>query len=319
MMEKCSIIIPAYNEAQNIKKCLESVTRLNYPKENYEIIVVDNNSTDGTEEVIGRFKQVVYLQEAQKGGAFARNTGIRSAKHGILVFLDADTNVSENWLTKLLEPFRDKDIGAVGGKIRPLAKGNAISEYLSISLFMRYPRYGKRREMKGYPSCNLAVRKELLDQGFDTAIFDTYGEDKDICYRILNKGFKVIFQPEAVIYHRHPVNLIGFFKLLINGSSGRVNFSKKYPAAPDAIFFNSHIPLVYTTVVLFAFFSRNTPFFLILISPAAVYFLFSATDSFIKNRNFLLSFLIKPFLDTLSVYIIYISYHFYKATKGSGR
>jgi GT2 family glycosyltransferase len=315
-MEKCSIIIPAYNEAANLKRCLESLAQLDYPKQDYEIIVINNNSTDNTEEIIHQFKDVVYLKEERKGGSFARNRGMQYAMHNILVFLDADTAVSQSWLKNLINPFSDKTIGAVGGEIRPLRARNIISEYLAISLFMRYHRYGKRREIKGYPSCNLAVRKELIEKGFDTDVFSTYGEDKDLCYQILKKGFKIIFQPGAIIYHQHPEILQELVVLFVKSSTGRVNFSKKYPAAPDIILFNFHIPLLYAAGILLSLIFKNVLLFFVLMAPLGMYILIAGVSAFIKSRRFILSFIIKPILDVISVYVIYAVYHYYKISKG---
>ncbi len=311
-MEKCSIIIASYNEAGNLKKCLNSIRDLDYPKEVLEIIVVDNNSSDNTSEIVGQFPEVIYLKEYRQGAAFARNRGITKAGGKILVFLDADTTVDRNWLRQLTAPFEDPGIGAVGGAISPIDKNNIFSLYLGVSLFMRYPLYGQKREVRGYPSCNLAVRRELIDGGFDTSAFSTYGEDKDICYRILEKGFKVLFQPEAKICHRHPGTMAELFGLFVKSSAGRADFAKKYPMAPDILLFNLHIPLVYTLILLFALFVQGIKAFLMAASPALVYLLYSSTLSFMKSKDFLLSFVVKPLFDVLSVYIIYVSYQFRK-------
>ena len=126
-MKKCSIIIASYNEAENLKNCLNSIENITYPRENYEIIVVDNNSTDNTEETVKRFPKVVYLKEERQGASSARNKGIEHAKGEILVFLDADTTVTENWLASITAPFGDTSTGAVGGAILPFNRNNIIS------------------------------------------------------------------------------------------------------------------------------------------------------------------------------------------------
>ncbi len=310
-MKTCSIIIASYNEAQNLKKCLESVQNTEYPKEYYETIVVDNNSTDNTREIVQQFSQVIYLQEHQKGASFARNTGIKQAKNEILVFLDADAFVSRNWLKNLTEPFDDESIGAVGGEIRPANEGNIISEYLSISLFMRYHRYGVKREIRGFPSCNLAVRKNLISEGFDTALFKTYGEDKDICYHIIEKGYKIIFQPGATAFHKHPDSLLSFLQLIKKSTAGRVAFSRKYRTSPDAILMRYHIPLIYLIAVSVAILKKQPSLLIILFFPVVLVFFLKGLTTFKYTRNFSLSFLIKPFLDIVSLYAIYFFYTIY--------
>ncbi len=318
-MEVCSVIIAAYNEAENLKKCLRSLTKTDYPAEYLEIIVIDNNSTDRTAEIIRRYPEVVYACEKKQGASFARNKGIALAKRGnILVFLDADTEVATNWLTSLLEPFEDETIGAVGGAIYPNRAGNIFSEYLGVSLFLRYPRYGKKRYMKGFPSCNLAIRKSLIVDGFDTDTFSYYGEDKDICYQVLDKNYKVLFQPEAIVYHRHPETTRELLDLFINSSRGRVNFAKKYPFAPDIIVLNYHAPLIYSTILFISLNIGKGEYFLPLLSPALLYLGYSAVIAYQESKKTLLSFLIKPFFDMLSVYAIYVLYWYFKISKRVG-
>ncbi len=310
-MKKCSIIIASYNEGKNLEKCLESLTQIRYPREAYEIIVVDNNSTDNTFEIVRQFPEVLYLKEGKQGASFARNKGISRAKGNIMVFLDADTAVTRNWLSAIIEPFEKKDIGAVGGAILPFNENNIFSQYLGVSLFLRYPRYGKKREIRGFPSCNLAVQKEMIRRGFDTATFSTYGEDKDICYHILEKGFKVIFQPDAIVYHRHPESLRELIRLCVKSSAGRVDFSKKYPTAPDIVLLNFHFPLIYMAALVFCSFYWGLKGFLFIAAPALICCLYGSIITFVRTGNFLLGFFAKPLLDILSVYAIYGSYHYY--------
>lgn len=310
-MKKCSIIIASYNEAENLEKCLGSLMNLNYTAEDVEIILVDNNSTDNTSEIVQKFTQVIYLKEEKPGASFARNKGIQHAKGEIMVFIDADAEADKDWLVKITSPFDDEKTGAVGGSIHPYNKNSIVSQYLSISLFSRYPRYGKKREIKGFPSCNLAIRKQHIPQGFDSDVLPHYGEDKDICYQVLKKGYKVLFEPEAIIYHHHPESTGELLKLFAKSSIGRLNISRKYPFAPDIILLKSHFPLLYTLVLLYTLFNKGILPFTLIASPALLYFIYASIISFIESKKFILSFFIKPFYDILSIYIIYGSYHYH--------
>ena len=314
-MKKCSVIIASYNEAENLDKCLNSLRNIDYPREYFEIIVIDNNSTDNTPEIVRKFPEIIYLREKKQGASFARNKGIDRAKNDILVFLDADTTVVKNWLHQMIEPFNSNNVGAVGGAILPLNETNIFSRYLGFSLFLRYPRYKRKKEIKGFPSCNLAVRKELIGRGFDTDIFSTYGEDKDLCYRVLRKGYRITFQSEAMVHHCHPETLGEVLRLLIKSSAGRAAFSKKYPRAPDIVLLNFHLPLIYAAVLVFSFFYWGSGVFLCILSPALIYLLCSSIISFIRSGDLVLSFFVKPLLDTLSVYVIYVSYHYRKSRR----
>ena len=311
-MEKCSIIIAAYNEADNLKKCLESLKNITNPQDLTEIIVVDNNSTDNTAGIAKGFSQVLYLKEEKKGASQARNKGIVNATGDILIFIDADTTVTPRWMDELTEPFSDKTVGAVGGAIYPVNSRSIFSRYMGVSLFLRYPRYGKKTQIKGFPSCNLAVRKILAETGFDTRTFTIYGEDKDLCYRIIAAGYKVMFSPEAVVYHHNPESFSDLLDLLIKSSAGRVAFAKKYVSAPDIIFLNCHIPLLYSAVVIMAFFLWGSTAFILALVPSLIYFAYSSIISLSHTGDIFLSLIVKPFLDIISIYVIYVSFHYIK-------
>lgn len=314
-MIKCSIIIASFNEALNLERCLNSLRKIAFPKEDHEIIVVDNNSTDNTCEIAEQFSEVVYLKEDKQGASSARNKGIANSQGEILVFLDADAEVEKDWLSNIILPFTDEKTGAVGGAILPFNEKSIISQYLGSSLFMKYPRYGKKRNIKGFPSCNLAIRKDLIIQGFDSENIPYYGEDKDICYQIIAKGYKVLFEPEAIVRHHHPESNIELFTLLRKSSIGRLNMSKKYPFLPDIILLNIHFPILYALLLLSALFAKELTVFLLIALPALLYLLYASIISFIESKNFLLSFFVKPVYDILSVFIIYFSYHYYKLRK----
>lgn len=113
----CSIIIATYNEAKNLKNCLNPLFSVNFPPEKIEIIVIDNNSTDNTSEIVSKFSKVKYLEEKTQGAAFARNKGIKYSSGAILIFLDANAIVEKNWLKNIILPFNEKHIDAVGGVI----------------------------------------------------------------------------------------------------------------------------------------------------------------------------------------------------------
>jgi GT2 family glycosyltransferase len=305
-MEKCSIIIAARDEAVNLSSCLASVLESDYPPSDYEIIVVDNDSTDDTAEVVAGFPSVRYLKEDRPGPSSARNAGIAAASHDVLVFLDADTTVDAKWLTTLLAPFEDPSVSAVGGEIRPMAEGNMVSEYLSVSLLMRYHRYGGKRPVKGYPSCNLAVRKTCLGGGFDPDI--TRGQDKDICYRMIENGGKIVFQPGAVIYHDHPRSLGGLVELLVKGARARALLKNRHKRQPDALLLDLHTPPLYLILVLLPLLSGNYGLSLIFALPAALFLFVTAAAAFRESKKFFLCFFVKPVLDVFSVLVTYASY-----------
>src|SRR3989338_9183592 len=113
---KISVIVPVYNAHKTLPLCLDSLMALDFPKEDREIIVVDNNSTDGSKEIIRQYP-VHYLFEAKKGRASARNRGVRSAGADLIAFIDADCIASRDWLKILFEAIQQGDAAICGGEI----------------------------------------------------------------------------------------------------------------------------------------------------------------------------------------------------------
>lgn len=139
-----SVIIPAYNEEKYIKPCISSIVNLNYPKSSFEVIVVNNNSTDNTENIVKRnFPKIKVVKEEEQGVVFARIRGIKEAKGKIIAFTDADTIVPKDWLKKIAAAYKSNPkIVAVGGpsNFRPKNLITKIGQYLtnSTSVYFNY-------------------------------------------------------------------------------------------------------------------------------------------------------------------------------------
>jgi glycosyltransferase involved in cell wall biosynthesis len=116
MNPEISVIVPAYNEESYILDCLNSLVNQNFPKDKYEIMVVNNKSTDNTEKIIKQnFPNIKVVNEIKQGVVFARIKGVAEAKGEIIVFLDADSIAPKNWLSNLIMPYEDSSVVAVGG------------------------------------------------------------------------------------------------------------------------------------------------------------------------------------------------------------
>jgi len=214
-----SIIIANFNGENYLSTCLNSVLRSSY--KNYELILVDDGSTDKSIEIIEGFlkkdKRIKLLRNAQNlGAAASRNKAIRVARGKYIVFLDNDTEVTRNWLSKIIEPLnKNSQIGGVQSLLLDFTNRDLIQTGGGLLIphtgwLAPLYQWTKYRQMKDKitskeiiaVSASLAVRKEIIDSisGFDEkeAIFT---EDLDFCWRIWISGYKIILFPDSIAYH----------------------------------------------------------------------------------------------------------------------
>ncbi|OIP57193.1 MAG: hypothetical protein COX79_04075 [Candidatus Levybacteria bacterium CG_4_10_14_0_2_um_filter_36_16] len=193
---KISVVVPAYNEEEFIVRTIKSL--VNQTRKDFELIVVDNASTDNTGLVAAQYGARV-IREEKKGVANARQTGFMAAKGEIILTTDADTVVPQDWIEKIIPHFKDENVAAFGG-INRLYSGpvtaRAGSRYLSTLFWVVDKFLSGGWNLLG---SNLSVRKSsfLAIGGFNTAL--TLGEDVDLSQRIKKVG-KVILDPNFLVF-----------------------------------------------------------------------------------------------------------------------
>jgi len=214
---KASIIIPTHNRARLLERALSSLVRLDYPADDYEVIVVDNGSTDDTKETVARFSShgIACVCEPAPGLHEARHRGAREAKGEVLVYVDDDVICDSRFLTELVAPYDDPQVGCVGGKILPEFEvappdwlDDAPKWYLSILDDEEGP-----KEVEYIFGCNFSIRRTLLFQvgGFNP---DAFGNKKmwwcrgdgeiGLLKKVQAAGFKTVYTPAAVVRHFIP-------------------------------------------------------------------------------------------------------------------
>lgn len=161
---KISVIVPCYNEERRIGGCLRALLALDYPKENREILVVDNNSTDSSIEVIEKHRGIEVLSEVSRGDFAARNRGLAASQGEVIAFTDADTAPLPNWLERIEAAFEDPRVHLVLGRLRFGASRGAlrlIEEYEAAKNHYIYDS-AVPELYYGY-TCNLAVRRSVFE------------------------------------------------------------------------------------------------------------------------------------------------------------
>lgn len=187
-----SIITPAKNEEGQIDRCIQSLITQEYPKDKYEIIVVDGGSSDNTIKIMRDYDYPIKIVNGGSNPAEARNIGVTHSKGEILAFTDADCIATPDWLKNLVQKFETKTVGGVGGALRTLRVGSMTSLLADIMTQATY---------RGFITSNMAYKRDVFEEvgGFDSKL--VCGEDWDLWWRVLDKGYKVPFEQKAIVYH----------------------------------------------------------------------------------------------------------------------
>ena len=202
-----SIVIPVRNRPEDIRSCLQSLEKLDYPKERMETIVVDDASNDHTADVATRFGIRVIKLKDHKQASYCRNLGAEKAKGDILAFIDSDCVADPLWLRELAPAFNDRTVGAVGGMVDAYFERKALDRYekvkSALNVCNRFRRSGITDQFFYVPSCNLLSRRDLFLMlgGFKEDLY--VGEDVDFCWRVQDSGYHVEYRPHGRIYHKH--------------------------------------------------------------------------------------------------------------------
>jgi GT2 family glycosyltransferase len=197
---KVSVIVCAYNGERTMDHCLASLETLNYP--NYEVVVVNDGSTDRTREIAERYNYIRLIHQENQGLSAARNVGLRAATGDIIAYTDCDCMADPDWLTHLVARFLSSDFGAVGGPNLPPPDRSLVANCVAVSPGGPTHVLLDDEVAEHIPGCNMAFRREALEaiNGFDP-VFRAAGDDVDLCWRLQNKGYKIGFSAAAVVWH----------------------------------------------------------------------------------------------------------------------
>jgi len=236
--KKVSVIIPTLNSGETIENCLASVKASN-SKYDYGLIVVDAGSTDGTIEAAKK-----YTSSVLKGRPFTinRNKGIKKAEGDIVCFTDSDCVVPENWIDALVDGLlrlngKDKKIVGVGGGNLPLLENPSFTE-LAVSKAIRSPLvsfrarnvslYRDECEVLHNPPLNSAYFKSAIEEVGGFSEENNVGEDVELDAKLIEKGYKLYYLPNILVYHKHRSSCKRFIKQMYEFGKHRVRVGRKY-------------------------------------------------------------------------------------------
>jgi len=227
-----SVIIPTYERPAQLAKCLESITHLEYPKNKFEVIVVDDGSKIPPEELVNSCTDRLNIRlftQVNAGPGGARNTGVEKAKGEFLAFTDDDCEPERTWLQAFEKEFkRDSEILLGGHTINALPENpySTASQELTSYLYSYYN--SDPNDAVFFTSNNMAVRADLFRKlgGFDVTTIRETAEDRELCDRWIYKGYKMTYTTEAIVFHSHDLSLIQFWRQHFNSGRGAYYFRK---------------------------------------------------------------------------------------------
>lgn len=198
-----SIIVPAYNAEDTLADCLSALKAQTLPGEQYEIIVVDDGSSDGGADVARQY-DVQLIRQPNAGPAAARNRGAQAARGDLLLFTDADCAPAPDWAARMVEPFHDPKVVGCKGVYRTRQTG-LVARFVQLEYESKYARMAHQEYIDFVDTYSAAYRRGvfLANGGFDDRFPTASVEDQEFSFRLARKGYRLVFAPRAAVYHRH--------------------------------------------------------------------------------------------------------------------
>ncbi len=196
---RVSVVVCTFNGARTLVQCLRSLLALDYP--DYEVIVVDDGSTDETPALLAHFPEIRIIRQDNQGLSRARNAGLQAATGSVIAFTDSDCFADRDWLTHLVYQLHRSGAAGVGGPNLTPQDGRLAA---CVAAAPGQPMHVLESDQTAehIPGCNMAFRRAALEaiNGFDP-LFRQAGDDVDICWRLQQAGFWITFAPGAVVWH----------------------------------------------------------------------------------------------------------------------
>jgi glycosyltransferase involved in cell wall biosynthesis len=224
-----SVIVPAYNAEKTLAFCLEALGNQSHSKENFEVVVIDDGSTDRTAQIARRFR-IIYEYQRNRGPAAARNKGAALAQGNVILFTDADCVPERNWVEEMIRPFKDPTVAAVKGAYRTKQKELA-ARFAQAEFEDRYTLLEKKDVIDMIDTYSAAFKRDVFEKagGFDESFPVANNEDTDLSYRLATSGHKLVFNPKAIVYHSHPNSIFHYLRVKYWRGYYRIVVYRRFP------------------------------------------------------------------------------------------
>ncbi|CAG0949820.1 Poly(ribitol-phosphate) beta-glucosyltransferase [Burkholderiales bacterium] len=229
MSVRFSVVIPAWQAERVIAACLDALAAQTVAREHFEVIVVDDGSTDATAEIAAAHGATL-IRQANAGPAAARNAGARRACGEIVLFTDADCRPDPHWLAAMARPFEKADVTAVQGRYVG-SQPEIAARFSQLEFEERYERIPDGADIDFVFTYSAAYRRDVFvaEGGFDTAFPAPNGEDMDLAFRLKQKGHRFAFAREALVRHVHPTRFGWYFRQKFTRAYWRQRVYARFP------------------------------------------------------------------------------------------
>lgn len=217
--QRISVIVPVYNGAEIIGRCLDALAQQRTGTKHFELIVVDDGSKDQTAAVVQQWfaehPEICgrYVWQENAGPAAARNHGAKVARSPLLLFTDADCAPTEDWVEALSAPFADESVTGAKGTYRT-TQSELSARFVQTEYEDRYDRMHGQERIDFIDTYSAAYRRDtfLENGGFDPIFTTASVEDQEFSFRLAQKGYKLVFAPLATVAHIHDENLVEYMR-----------------------------------------------------------------------------------------------------------
>jgi GT2 family glycosyltransferase len=196
---KISLYIPCYNVERFIVRCLEGVMTQTRPPD--EILIIDDGSRDGTLELVRRFPVRIVKHETNGGLAKARNTGLREATNELVASLDADCIPDPHWLETLVAEMSSPDIASVGGRLVESVLDSVADRWRKAHMSQEWGDERIENPPFMFGNNTLVLKSVVIQAGWYDESMRTNGEDADLSRRLTALGYRLVYQPKAMVRH----------------------------------------------------------------------------------------------------------------------
>ena len=212
-----SIVIPTYNRPERLTSCLKAIALLDYPRDRFEVIVVDDGSKTPLDDIVAPLKDrinITLLRQENAGPAAARNKGAEVARGEFIALTDDDCQPTSDWLNKFVEGFKKNSEAMIGGKTINALENNVFSTASQKLIDYLYDYYNPAKGKDAFfASNNIAMPTANFKalNGFDVSFPLAAAEDRDFCDR-WNLKYPMLYVPEAKVNHYHKLGLASFWQ-----------------------------------------------------------------------------------------------------------